>query len=53
MDIGYDLIKLSRLVLFFKPYVIVIKSLLNNQTKCGTNKTRNISKVIKYLKSNF
>ena len=32
---------------------MVIKSLLNNQIKCGTIKTIKISKDNKYLKSNF
>ena len=36
-----------------KPYLIVIKSLLNNQIICGIKITKNTSKETKYLKSNF
>ena len=36
-----------------KAYLIVIKSLLNNQTKWGTKRIKNTSIDIKYLKSNF
>ena len=36
-----------------KPYLIVIKSLLNNQIRCGIKITKNTSKETKYLKSNF
>ena len=35
------------------PYVIVINSLLLSQIKWGTKIIKNISKVIRYLKSNF
>ena len=42
----------SRPVLF-KPYKIVMKSFLKSHIRCGTNKTKNTSKEIKYLKSNF
>ena len=37
----------------FKPYKTVIKSLSNNQIKCGTKRTKKISIIIKYLKSKF
>ena len=36
-----------------KPYVTVIKLLSNNQSRCGTKRTKKISIIIKYLKSKF